>query len=367
MFHTLDSFDTEFSADSVEWCPANPFRDIFVCGTYQLTKDSETTSDKSESLKRLGRMYMFRVVDNGRLVLLQKLEVPAVLDTKWAHVTYQNKILLGVVNSIGYLQVYQLKIIEEKETLELLTEKKISHSDDEVLVLSLDWCSGRWMDNNESNPKIVVSDSKGFISLFEINENELNEINSWSAHAFEAWIAAFDYWDTNVIYTGGDDCKFQRFDTRVGSESTALSKIHGAGVTSIHSNATKEFLLSSGSYDETLRLWDTRNIKRPVSETDLGGGVWRLKWDPFKRNYLLAACMYGGFRIINCERTDAPSVVSEYNEHESIAYGCDWSFLNSAEIVKRIPKMEAGNVSLIGTCSFYDHVLKLSATHLGDY
>ncbi|XP_043258381.1 diphthine methyltransferase [Colletes gigas] len=365
MFHTLDSFDTEFSADSIEWCPANSFKDIFVCGTYQLIKENEATLDESEALKRLGRIYMFRVVDNGCLVLLQKLEVPAVLDMKWAHVIYQNKILLGVVNSLGYLQVYQLKNDEGKEALQLLTEKKISH-DEEVIALSLDWCTGRWMDNNDSHSKIVVSDSKGFVTLFEINENELNVINLWPMHKFEAWIAVFDYWDTNVIYTGGDDCKFQSFDTRMGTYPIILSKIHGAGVTSIHSNAKKEFLLSTGSYDETLRLWDTRHLKRPVSETNLGGGVWRLKWDPFTRKYLLAACMYGGFRIIDCERTDAPSVIGEYNEHESIAYGCDWSFLNSAEIAKQILGTEVQNVSLIGTCSFYDHVLKLSVTYLNN-
>ncbi|XP_076160276.1 diphthine methyltransferase [Ptiloglossa arizonensis] len=364
MFHTLDSFDTDFPADSVEWCPANLFRDIFVCGTYQLMKDNEATLDKSKSLKRLGHIYMFRVIDNGRLYLLQMLKVPAVLDMKWMHVMYQNKILLGVVNSLGYLQVYQLKSDEGKEALKLLTETKISHSDD-VLALSLDWCTGRWMDNNKSNSKIVVSDSKGYVSLFEINENELNKINSWPAHEFEAWIAAFDYWNINVIYTGGDDCKFQVFDTRIGTHPIALNKIHGAGVTSIHSNATKEFLLSSGSYDDTLRLWDTRNLKRFVSETNLGGGVWRLKWDPFARKYLLAACMYGGFKIIDCERTEAPSVIGEY-KHESLAYGCDWSLLNSAEITERIHRTQERNVFLIGTCSFYDHVLKLSATYLRD-
>lgn len=37
----LDSYDTEFSADSVEWCPHEPNQGFFVCGTYQL-KENET-------------------------------------------------------------------------------------------------------------------------------------------------------------------------------------------------------------------------------------------------------------------------------------------------------------------------------------
>lgn len=250
----------------------------------------------------------------------------------------------------------------KKKNLELIIQKKVS-DEDEVLALSLDWCTGKLTNNNDFGTKIVVSDSKGFISLFEINENELNKINSWSAHEFEAWITAFDYWNINVIYSGGDDCKFQRIDTRI-KNITLLNKVHGAGVTSIHSNATREFLLASGSYDEILRLWDTRNFKQPISNVKLDGGIWRLKWDPFERKYLFAACMYGGFRIIDCENTVTLSIIGEYNEHKSIAYGCDWSFLNSEEISEQIFKRKIENVFLTSTCSFYDHILKVSALYL---
>lgn len=76
--------------------------------------------------------------------------------------------------------------------------------------------------------------------------------------------------------------------------------------------------------------------------------------------------MYGGFRIVDCEYTETPLVICEYNEHESIAYGCDWSFLNSEEIVAGILKKKLQNVSLVSTCSFYDHVLKLSAVYFKD-
>lgn len=351
MFRTLDTFDTEFSADSVEWCPIDSFRNVFVCGTYQLSKadDDESTS------KRLGRIYLFAVSKHGRLTLLQKLDVPAVLDMKWARVTCRNQILLGVANSLGYLQIYQLKNDEEERSLALLTEKKIVN-EDETLALSLDWSNGE-----ESNPRIVVSDSKGVVSLFELNADGLVRIVSWTAHEFEAWIAVFDYWDANVMYSGGDDRKFQRFDARIEARPTASNQIHCAGVTSIHSNATREFLLSSGSYDEILRLWDTRNFKRPVSQANLRGGIWRLKWDPFAHRYLLAACMYGGFQVIDCENSETPSVIGEYNEHESIAYGCDWCYLNREQTADEVIVTEARDLLLVATCSFYDHALKLAS------
>lgn len=200
MFHTLDTFDTEFSADSVEWCPINSFQNTFVCGTYQLIKDEQMADNNSLPSKRLGRIYMFEIIQDGCLKLLQRLEVPAVLDMKWSHVTCQDRMLLGVVNSLGYLQIYQLKNSEMKQ-LELVTEKRVADQGD-VLALSLDWCTGRLTKNNESSSRIVVSDSKGSVSLFEINENKINKMNSWTTHEFEAWIAAFDYWDTNVIYSG---------------------------------------------------------------------------------------------------------------------------------------------------------------------
>lgn len=36
---TLYKHDTEFSADSVEWCPHKPNQNFFVCGNYQLAED----------------------------------------------------------------------------------------------------------------------------------------------------------------------------------------------------------------------------------------------------------------------------------------------------------------------------------------
>lgn len=93
-------------------------------------------------------------------------------------------------------------------------------------------------------------------------------------------------------------------------------------------------------------MWDTRHLKTSLTETNVNGGVWRLKWHPHKPNTVLAACMYGGFRILKIE--DGIDVVCEYMEHESIAYGADWKF---------------DEIGIVATCSFYDcmmHVGKVS-------
>jgi len=76
--------DTEFSADCIEWCPFEPYRDVFVCGTYQVLEPlaaepaesvltREDASDGSDSgdevdtsdapktqTQRTGRLLMYR-------------------------------------------------------------------------------------------------------------------------------------------------------------------------------------------------------------------------------------------------------------------------------------------------------------------
>ncbi len=53
----LHTFDTEYSADCVEFCPNEGFQDVFVVGTYQVLAGKETETN------RTGRFYLFKVGD----------------------------------------------------------------------------------------------------------------------------------------------------------------------------------------------------------------------------------------------------------------------------------------------------------------
>ena len=53
------------------------------------------------------------------------------------------------------------------------------------------------------------------------------------------------------------------------------------------------------SYDERVLLWDIRSLRRPVKETVVGGGVWRVKWHPVNPELMATACMHNGFQILN--------------------------------------------------------------------
>lgn len=60
---TLAKWDTEFSADSVEWCPIAPYQHIFVCGTYQLMEGSDQLTSS-----RLGRLHLLSLVDTDKVL-----------------------------------------------------------------------------------------------------------------------------------------------------------------------------------------------------------------------------------------------------------------------------------------------------------
>ncbi|XP_029915242.1 diphthine methyltransferase isoform X2 [Myripristis murdjan] len=328
---SLQVFDTELSADTVEWCPVPPSHHILACGTYQLHKGPDRAGDEDATPSRTGRLYLFEFGQKGHmsppLTELQRLDTPAILDLKWCHVPLSEKPVLGMAAASGELQLYTLSVNQERHySLQALSSLEVGV---DRLALSLDWSTGR----GDSDVRVVCSDSAGCISALCLAEGALMPLSQWKAHDFEAWISAFSYWDTQLLYSGGDDCKLKGWDLRMGPSSpTFTSKRHSMGVCSIHSNPHQEHILATGSYDEQVLLWDGRNMQQPLSQTSLGGGVWRLKWHPTHPHLLLAACMHNDFHILHCQQAQEGSggacpILASYILHNSLAYGADWSHL----------------------------------------
>ncbi|XP_077980321.1 diphthine methyltransferase-like [Glandiceps talaboti] len=383
--------DTEYSADAVEWCPVENYKHVLVCGTYQLvdpdkvteaetevteadpdkvteaeTEVTEADPDKAaeedsvsvpdenvdQPKQRKGRLLMYNLevvedTDDGtgsvKLNEVLREDCPAILDLKWAHHTVNDKPCLGIVNASGKLVLYQIQddkaILEEECSLQIGGER---------LALSLDWSTGV---TASSTPSIIVSDSAGELTLCQYQQSNIVKTLQWSAHDFEAWIAAFNYWQPDIVYSGGDDCKLKCWDTRTDcTHPVIVSKRHDMGVCSIQSNRCRENILATGSYDENVLLWDTRQMKQPLCTTDVDGGVWRVKWHPLHGDWLLTACMHNGFHILDCTTITEGSVeiLKSYHGHDSLAYGVDWCQME----VQRLQQ-------LVASCSFYDHVLHL--------
>ncbi|KAL4719674.1 hypothetical protein ACJJTC_002995 [Scirpophaga incertulas] len=334
----LMQWDTVYSADSVEWCPVEPYQNVLVCGTYQLEKSSEHV-EEARKQSRLGRIYLFTVSeDPTHLSPIQTIETSGVLDQKWCYHTIQGYAVLAAVTSDGFLKLYRL-VDEEGLKLELWVEEEIGKN---LLALSLDWSTNKI----SAVPKLVVSDSGGNVSVLVVGRDRIEKVSTWKSHDFEAWIAAYNYWNTDIFYSGGDDCVFKSYDTRIPDVAVTINTSHEAGVTALRCHTDVEHQLLSGSYDEKVRLWDTRSMRRCVTEAEVGGGVWRLKWHPRAPGAALAACMYGGVRVLAAGRAGAAvAVACTYLEHESIAYGADWRH-------DRTPH--------VATCSFYDCSMNIS-------
>ncbi|CAD7698740.1 unnamed protein product [Ostreobium quekettii] len=156
-----------------------------------------------------------------------------------------------------------------------------------------------------------------------------------------------------VLYSGADDCCMKGWDERIDSRTPIFMnrKEHSAGVCSIQCSYFSEHVLATGSYDEHLRIWDLRNVAKPVTakKASLQGGVWRVKWHPRKRDLILAACMHNGFRVVSAGSNELRTV-EHYTAHKSLAYGADWSWQKAHN---------SGSLGLVATCSFYDCLLHI--------
>uniref|UniRef100_A0A8C5R5P5 Diphthine methyltransferase n=1 Tax=Leptobrachium leishanense TaxID=445787 RepID=A0A8C5R5P5_9ANUR len=322
---TLQVIDTEYSADSAEWCPLDGCTNILACGTYQLKKPESGPDDEASDRPhtRLGRLYLYSYAADqifSPVTELQRTETAAILDMKWCRVPVSDHPTLAVADAKGAVTLYRL----HDDSCRLQSVASVALGE-ERLALSLDWSTGR--QEGGFPIKIVCSDSKGKLSLILVDEStpSMDIVCQWGAHDYEAWIGAFDYWNPDVVFSGGDDGLLKGWDTRTKAFSFFPSR-HSMGVCSIQSNPHQENVLATGSYDEHVLLWDTRQMKRPMSDTHVQGGVWRLKWHPSRGDLLLAACMHSGFHILDCGRqSDECPILSSYVLHNSLAYGADWS------------------------------------------
>ncbi|KAK7204717.1 WD40-repeat-containing domain protein [Myxozyma melibiosi] len=330
----------------VSW-PANDR--FLIVGTYELEK---------ESGRRRGSLDVYDI-GAGRLELVNSVASPesSILDIK---ISPHDPSLLVSAHSTGNICVWRVREEQNDKnspslSLTLLSDLKVA-DDSDTLVLALSFSpttadqvsvtltSGEWK---------VLSLARGSDDDAEV-VSSVTEVHGEQPHSLEAWISAFSA-DGSVLYTGGDDCLFTANDLRLGCQVWQDRRTHAAGVTSILTNTVQavsfdEKTLWTGSYDDTIRVWDLRGARgKVVGETNLGGGVWRLVPRPGggSREEVFACCMYDGGKVVvpgSGEDGEAVEVVRVVKEgHESMVYGADWTT----------------DGSVVASCSFYDKQLNL--------
>ncbi|CAG7847072.1 Diphthine methyltransferase; AltName: Full=Diphthamide biosynthesis protein 7; Short=DPH7; AltName: Full=WD repeat-containing protein 85 [Serendipita indica DSM 11827] len=351
---------TIFPADSTEFVPNKYYSEYFVCGTYHLAKNDDTREDEplvqSSNGKlrqtRIGQCLLFRCNSDGTFQLSQTVQIPAVLDMKWSFEERESP-RLAIAEAQGVLRFYDLESTPNGDSPAQLKEiQQVQATEATNLCLSLDWSNRRELTG--SNGKVVVSISDGSICTVEPVDGMYAVTREWHGHDHEPWIAAWNYWDTNVVYTGGDDICWKGWDIRTDlTFPTFVNKrSFEGGVTSIQAHPHVENYVAVGSYDEQVRLFDVRKPAKPVTTVHVGGGAWRVKWhpSPTRKTDLLIACMHDGFKVVRF--TDACfgssssegvcEVITRFDKHTSLAYGVDWQHYGK------------GEETLVASCSFYD-------------
>ncbi|KAJ1730931.1 hypothetical protein LPJ72_004209 [Coemansia sp. Benny D160-2] len=371
---SLAAFTPEYPADSLEFFPFDENKKRLLIGTYKLIESTDGTASPKDAQRRIGRIHVCDVVeeDEGLVVSIverQRIETSAIFDIKWSYNRVSGKELVGVACASGEISVYQANNGNSSSNSDgvdgmggagvlshLCTAQDAGDLENTTMCCSLDW-SNRLV--AENTPQIATSQSDGTVRILGFAESRVETLQRWQAHDLEAWITGFDYWNTSVVYSGGDDARLKAWDMRMDPALPILnSRHHSAGVCSIQSNFHRQHLLATGGYDETVCVWDTRSMRRPLAEHSVGGGVWRLKWHPQDPSLLLVAAMYNGFHVLKVDAAidsdqsvAATSIqqISSFMDHESIAYGADWC------------QTHDGGKSgwLVGSCSFYDRSVHL--------
>lgn len=313
-----------------------------VVGTYSLRNET------AKSPYREGRLLIVSASREGNACTLaledEVRDIPGVLD-----VTAQaDPHTLYAACAHDSLLAFEVRPGEQEY---LQSQRKVWNVEDpERIVLSVDVSECATCDNE---PFVAASDSAGGISIYRGTRRGWEPVLQRDTHAQEAWSVHVDG-SREAIYSGGDDGALVCYDWKTDIECFRLRKAHGGvGVTAVtkdrfERSADGEFHLWTGGYDDTLRLWDIRSMKHCIAELGVGGGVWRVRFHPEKRELLLLATMYDGFKVVRRDVSDQLSVACHYEGHESLAYGATW-----------VPSLDQGDQHVAMTGSFYDHSLQL--------
>ncbi|TIC02443.1 WD40 repeat-like protein [Wallemia mellicola] len=298
----FDQISFNNTACSVEY---NSLLDLYAVGTYELVETKTNEQGLISHQERQGECILYDCKERKFNVIDSK-STPGTLDIKWM------KDFIAVVDAKGYLSVdkYENKKLKQ---LSLVDCK----SDNQSLALSLDWSNSR----KEVEPIVAVSMSDG--RALTVNSATEQVLVDWQAHDYETWIAAWDHYKPNdIIYTGADDCVLKCWDLRSGVDTPiASNKRFEGGVTTIANSPHDQNIIAVGSYDENLRIFDKRNINKPINSIKTSGGIWRIKFSEVENMRMVMANMYGGFDVVNYQT----NVIEYTNSDHNLAYGVDWN------------------------------------------
>ncbi|KAK5653568.1 hypothetical protein OQA88_8830 [Cercophora sp. LCS_1] len=380
---SIQSLQLDLPPSCVEFCPKYP--SYFLVGTYNLQKDEDAPAldgDEEEpevpgpvkTQNRTGSIVAFRLSEKILTHIQTEPQPSAILDLRFNPNEGHHE-FCAVVSSTATLAMFRLcpeetQPLEHLKTMSMADMVKDSNGPaPETDVLFLQFC---WHPSKAD--LIAVSTSSGGVYLVSLGEEWVLHPEPVTTHSLEPWCVAISpslssVGDGFTLFSGGDDavlryraCNCLGNETDVGYTfgdfTQVVKRHHDAGVTAILPLGLKEDnseLVVTGSYDDHIRLFcvgETAFQTKKLAESNLGGGVWRLKVIGHQeaKTRILASCMHAGARIVDLVKKPEGQyefrVVGSFVEHESMNYGCDFQVGG------------AGGLSIVST-SFYDKLLCL--------
>lgn len=272
----MSRYETEYHACTLESLPAEATGilsgegaslsvsdpQVYSCGIYELedgtAREDPTRKGAVEFISTEGVLKGSHTMSAG------------ILDLQWSRERVACALSTGELHVLKAAADYTLQPVAVSATEEGLEEA-------EGYFLSVDW-------GQDVTADIAVSTQEGSLLVYRLSETCLEEtVHVSGAHSMmgsnmPAWTTIFDPFSSNQrLVSGGDDMKMRLWDLRgpcaTASDATATnSKTHTAGVTFLKWHPAREHCFASGSYDESVRLWDDRNVRTPVAEWAVGGG-----------------------------------------------------------------------------------------------
>lgn len=259
---------------------------------------------------------------------------------------------------------------------------------------------------------VTTSTGKVILARVQSDYKKIERLDTILKHDAEAWCVAFSPRSTpastpgeklSAVFSGGDDFKLLAGTYGTSADTQEVTAFdpqspdfesepesapphhnkgvrHDAGVTAIlplrQRTSGGSDIIVTGSYSDHISVWAIvppykihapSLIKTLMKRKDLGGGVWRLKVIEELSNCpasdwtvtLLVSCMHAGARVVRLEgdRTTVNSieVLWRFEEHESMNYGSDYTWVDSHEF---FGEGEGRKIVCVST-SFYDKRLCL--------
>lgn len=200
-YENIAEFNTKLTADVVEWRPAS---NDLACATYFLDKEKN---------ERRGSIHLLRAdIEHKKLDLLHTLEFEksGILDLKW--LDSKHLITIDSNNSLDLVEC------GGKTSLKLVNTRQLN-PDQESVGLTLD------LTKQASTYKVISSDSTGSIYLTSVDDQTVTVNEERRCHDLEIWSLMIDKADSNIVYSGADDCTFKIWDMRQPDAAVSTCQI----------------------------------------------------------------------------------------------------------------------------------------------